>query len=63
MAKIEGLHDSFIVTTFTKRLSPLEERLYNYITWDNIITKAHLFTKCEKYLDTEEEYKTRHGRE
>lgn len=48
VGEIEDPNDSIIVKVFTK-LS--KKRFYGYIIWDNQPNKAHLFARCEKYLD------------
>lgn len=38
-------------------------KFYDYITWESIVSITHLFARYEKYLEREEEFKSRNQSE
>lgn len=55
---LENPKNGVVIKYFARGISPTTRRFYDYIIWDNLHTKDHLFIRCKKFLEIEEEFFT-----
>lgn len=63
VAYVNNPRDRVVMKAFTRGISSITRSFFHYIIWDNLYTKVDQFTRCEIFLESEDDFLTRIARD